>query len=198
MHFACLVQNSYSGQVTVNRSIFSKNKLPLVMGGYYGFAFCLTVNITIQVVDSIFHENQFQLIQGEFFISLSLSNCQFKQNIVHYGCLVKLYYYCPILIEKCSFVNNSVEHALGISVAINYRGSLILKDSIFLDNSGIDIGIIEVSNSFAHISNVLFGNNLAIVVGSCVAVSSEGRVQNKEFYVLWTVLWNCHHWGIWK
>ena len=85
-----------------------------------------------------------------------------------------------VVIEKCSFINNSVEASLSLPIAVSFHGLLILKDSLFCNNSAIKTWVIQVSNSFAQIYNVSFRDNHAIIMGSCINLLEGAEVQVKD------------------
>ena len=175
-----LFQSTYYGKIVVNRSNFGKNKIV----NSYGYSFEVSYNITIHIFDTIFYGNQFQILQTEFNIFVNFSNCQFIQNVVPCCVLANIHYYGSVVIEKCSFINNSVDTSLSLPIAVSYHGSLILTDSLFYNNSAIKTGVIQISSSFAQISNVSFGDNRAKIMGSCINLLEEAKVQvsNSIFY----------------
>ena len=171
-----LFQSTHFGHIVVHRSNFAQNKIV----NRYGYCFKVLANITVRIFDTIFYRNQLQILQAEFNISVHFSNCQFVQNIVSCCVMANIDYHGFVIIEKCSFINNTVEASLSLPVAVSSHGFLILKDSLFFNNSAIKTGVIQVSNSFAQISNVSFGDNHAITMGSCINLLEEAEVQVKE------------------
>ena len=175
-----LFENVYYGLIVVNRSTFTKNKIDL---NSFGYCFVVYYNTNIHILDTNFQENQFQILQAEFNASVNFYNCQFMQNVINYCCIANIYYYGFVTIEKCGFFNNSVGNSTGLAVAIEYHGSLIVKDSMFTNNSGIDVGVLSVhDSSSASISNVSFVNNFAIS-GSCINIKNASvQVDTSSFY----------------
>ena len=165
------------GHIIVARTKIVKNKIP----NSTGHGFFASNNVTIHIFDTIFYENQFQILYGAYNISVNLSNCQFIKNVDTPG-LAHIYYYGYIVIENCNFVNNSGNQSISVDVIVHTL--LILRDSFFFNNSGITTGPVYVSHSSAQISNVTFGNNHALVKGSCISSNTESRVnvKNSIFY----------------
>ena len=171
--------NTNYGQIIVERTKFIKNWIP----NNQGLCFSAYNNVTLHVFDTIFYENQFQILHAEFNISVNISNCQFIKNVDIPG-LVNNYYYGSTVIERSQFINNSGNNYYSIAVSATYHTSLILRDSLFFNNSGIKNWPIVVSHSSAHISNITFVNNHALVKGSCISLNTESRVsvKNSTFY----------------
>ena len=175
-----LFKSTHNGHIVVNRSSFGNNKIL----NSYGYSFEVSYNIIIHILDAIFYGNHFQILQAEFNISVNISNCQFIQNIIPCCVLANIHYYGSVIIDKCSFINNSVDTSLSLPIAVSYHGLLILMDSLFYNNSAIQAGVIQISNSFAQISNVSFEDNKAKIMGSCINLLEEAEVQvnNSIFY----------------
>ena len=180
MNFS-LFPNSNNGHTTVKRITFVKNLSS--SSSNYGGCIAATNNVTVDIFDTTFYENQFQILYAEFNISVNFSNCQFIKN-VNIPSLANIYCYGSVVIENCNFINNSGNTSLSIALEITYRTSLTLRDSSFYNNSGLKNGGIAVSHSSADISNVTFGNNHAIIKGSCISLEKEARVKvrNSTFY----------------
>ena len=174
-----LFYQTYYGHIVVNRSTFTKNKIEYS----YGICFFGNNDTTIHLLDTNFYENQFQILQAEYNTSVIINNCQFIQNIIDFLCIANIYYHGFVIIEKCSFFNNSVGTSTGLAVIITYHGLLVVKDSIFMNNSGIDVGVLSVTaSSSAIISNVSFVNNSAIS-GSCINTANANvQVKTSTFY----------------
>ena len=187
----CVVQNNliYNGltffeskyycHIKVIGSIFARNRI----SGATGKCFRLTYNITVQIFDTNFYRNQFIILVAKFNISAYFSHCQFVQNVFLKQSLAAVYHTCSIVIEKCSFINNSVKNFPTVGMVLNYRVSLNVWDSMFYNNSGIDVGMFSLSNTSAIISNVSFWYNYAIS-GSCFSLEKETEIQirNSSFY----------------
>ena len=171
--------NTNYGHITVERTKFVNNRIP----NNSGLCFSAYNNVTLHVFDTIFYENQFQILHAEFNNSVNFSNCQFIKNVDIPG-LVNNYYYGSIVIEKSQFINNSGNNLYSIAVSANYHTSLILRDSVFFNNSGFIKWPIAVSHSSAHVSNVTFGNNHALFKGSCISLNTKAsiKVKNSTFY----------------
>ena len=174
-----LFENTHYGRIVVNRSTFTKNKIEYS----YGICFAVYNNAKISILETNFHENQFQILLAEFNISVNFYSCQFIQNVIDYCCMANIYYCGSVTIEKSGFFNNSVGTSTGLDVTVTYHGSLIVKDSIFMNNAGIDVGVLSVhTSSSASISNVSFVNNSAIS-GSCISVENANvQVKTSTFY----------------
>ena len=169
--------NTNYGHIMVKRTTFAKNRI----SNNYGMCFVVTNNVTVHIFDTVFYENQFQILQAEFNISIIFSNCHFVKN-VNTPILGNIYYYGAIVVTNCNFINNFSNTSY--SIEITYYMSLILRDSLFYNNSGIANGGIVIFHSFADISNVTFRNNHAIIQSSCFSLNTKARVKvkNSTFY----------------
>ena len=180
MSYTIFLNTNY-GYITAKRTKFVKNlsTFPNTWGG----CFVATNNVTADIFNTTFYENQFQILFAEFNISVNFSNCQFIKN-VDIPRMLNIYAYGFIVIENCNFINNSGNTSSSIAMQITYHASLILRDSSFHNNFGLRNGGIAVSHSSADISNVTFRGNYAIIKGSCISLEKEARVKvyNSIFY----------------
>ena len=169
-----LFQSTGHCHTVVDGSVFAENRLP------YGLRSCFAVsnNTKIDIFNSTFHTNEIEILWGEFYIHVNISNSKFVRNNAKTFCSMKLFYYCYMSVENCQFLSNSAEF-LPVNIVVDYYVFLTVKDSSFFNNTGGTSASMSISRSSAYIYNVSFANNSAIQ-GSCIPLVGQAQVHVKN------------------
>lgn len=158
--------NSYIIQV-LNCS-FSKNSAGT---SYRQSQFHTNENCTAKADDGSF----VSAIQALFSSILIIDGCDFIENAAIPGGTIKIQETNYVKISNCDFVGNTAESDLSGTVFVLISSALIIN-SMFLNNTGSTVSVMQAKNYPVRLESCKFLNNLADTGGSAVRVFNSENI----------------------
>ncbi|OWT32672.1 hypothetical protein BGI41_06465 [Methanobrevibacter sp. 87.7] len=191
-----------AGTVVVSDSRFTNNLKDLVPrkgnAGDLVDAVVCSIDGNVSVADSEFVNNSgcygAAIYSGSYsddvLSNLTVVNSNFVNNTALFGNCIFADFNTVLNVDSCSFVNNTAsgigspgtDASSGAAISGTSPKSVVIKNSLFENNTAKQGGAIKIVGSFADINNCSFVNNTAKDLGGAIiGINTELNVKDSKF-----------------